>query len=270
MYHPDRVMRQFGLKQMIPPLQSTNIQLHKIDLRGRRIRIGAREHSVYVSHVERTCLQYCNDESLEEPMDFYNPYMLWYRRITRRFMSPRGAIAEALAHDITSIHQLTLGDDVSIARIRDVAASTLTAVHADYRIHNMPSSFQASHHSSHGDTPSRHATPSYTPSVPLNEFGTPHTPSVPPNMTFESMEAFPFDTAPTSSRHFHASPIMMNLSGSTSTHDGGMRDNDDIQPEDAQNLADVGHSDIPLALNRNVRVVKRTRCGTGSHYLGSD
>ncbi|KAK9082475.1 hypothetical protein Syun_031358 [Stephania yunnanensis] len=41
--------------------------------------------------------------------------------------------------------------------------------------------------------------------------------------------------------------------------DGGMRDNDDIQPEDAQNPADVGHTDIPLALNRNVRVVKRTR-----------
>ncbi|KAK9135944.1 hypothetical protein Syun_015274 [Stephania yunnanensis] len=56
--------------------------------------------------------------------------------------------------------------------------------------------------------------------------------SVPPNMTFEAMEAFPFDTTPTSSRHFHASPIMMNLSGSTSTQDGGMRDNDDIQPED--------------------------------------
>ncbi|KAK9159887.1 hypothetical protein Syun_006228 [Stephania yunnanensis] len=30
------------------------------------------------------------------------------------------------------------------------------------------------------------------------------------------------------------------------------------------------HSNVPLALNRNVRVVKRTRCGTGSHYLGSD
>ncbi|KAK9111958.1 hypothetical protein Scep_019477 [Stephania cephalantha] len=80
-------------------------------------------------------------------------------------------------------------------------------------MHNMPGSFQASHHSSHADTPSRHDTQLYTPSVPLNEFGTPHTPSVPPNMTFEAMEAFPFDTAPTSSRHFHASPIMMNLSG---------------------------------------------------------
>ncbi|KAK9159707.1 hypothetical protein Syun_006048 [Stephania yunnanensis] len=87
-------------------------------------------------------------------------------------------------------------------------------------MHNMPSSFQASHHSSHADIPSRHDTPLYTPSVPLNEFGTAHTPLVPPNMTFEAMEDFPFDTTPISSRHFHASPIMMNLFESTSTHDG--------------------------------------------------
>ncbi|KAK9134579.1 hypothetical protein Syun_013909 [Stephania yunnanensis] len=202
-------------------------------------------------------------------MDFYNPYMLWYRRITRRFMSRRGAIDEALAHGMTLIHQLTLGDNVSIARIRDVAASTLSAVHTDYRMHNMPSSFQASHHSSHADTRSRHDTPLYTPSVPLNEFETPHTPSVPPNMAFEATEAFPFDMAPTTSRHFNTSPIMMNFSGSTSTHDGEMRDIEGNQIEDAQNPAPV-HSNVPLALNRNVRVVKRTRCGTGSHYLGSD
>ncbi|KAK9143286.1 hypothetical protein Syun_012686 [Stephania yunnanensis] len=137
-------------------------------------------------------------------------------------------------------------------------------------MHNMPSSFQASHHSSHADTPSRHDTPLYTPSVPFNEFGTPHTPSVPPTMTFEAMEAFPFDTAPTSSRHFHASPIMMNLSGSTSTQDCGMRDNDDIQPKMLKIRLMLVILDIPLARNRNVRVVKRTRCGTGSHYLGSD
>ncbi|KAK9118297.1 hypothetical protein Scep_016390 [Stephania cephalantha] len=68
-------------------------------------------------------------------------------------------------------------------------------------------------------------------------------------MAFEATKAFPFDRAPTSSRHFNACPIMMNFSGSTSTHDGGMRDIDDIQREDAQNPADVGHSDVPLALN---------------------
>ncbi|KAK9118169.1 hypothetical protein Scep_016262 [Stephania cephalantha] len=80
---------------------------------------------------------------------------------------------------MTSIHQLTLSDDVSILCIRDVVASTLTAIHADYRIHNMPSSFEESHQSSHEDIGSRHDTPMYTPSIPLNEFETLHTPSVP-------------------------------------------------------------------------------------------
>ncbi|KAK9104691.1 hypothetical protein Scep_021535 [Stephania cephalantha] len=55
------------------------------------------------------------------------------------------------------------------------------------------------------DTPSRHDTPLYTPSVPLNEFVTPHTPSVPPNMTFEAMESFPFDT------HLHLRAIFMQV-----------------------------------------------------------
>ncbi|KAK9158134.1 hypothetical protein Scep_004708 [Stephania cephalantha] len=171
-----------------------------------------------------------NDELLEEPLGFYDRYMQWYRRITQRFMSYRGAIVEALAHGMTSIHQLTLGDDVSILRIRDVAASTLTAIDADYCIHNMPSSFEESHQSSHEDICSRHDTPVYTPSIPLNEFETlhtpsvplnefeiPHTPSVPPKIGFETTKAFHFDKILTFSRHFNASPIMMNLSGTIST-----------------------------------------------------
>ncbi|KAK9112534.1 hypothetical protein Scep_020053 [Stephania cephalantha] len=135
---------------------------------------------------------------------------------------------------MTSIHQLTLGDDVSIARIRDVAASTLTAVRADYRMHNVPTSFEASHHTSHDDTRSRHGTPKVYVIAPLNERDTPHTPSVPPYMAFEPTEVVP------SSRHFNTTPIMMNFSESTSTHEGGIRDIDDIQREDAQNPSDMG------------------------------
>ncbi|KAK9118298.1 hypothetical protein Scep_016391 [Stephania cephalantha] len=169
MYNPDRVMRQFGLKQRISPLHNTSMELYMIDLRGKTDKDLSAEHSAYVCMWNERASNIAIDEIFEEPLDFYDPYMLWYRRITRRFMLRRGAIAEALAHGMTSIHQLTLGDDVSIARIRDVGASTLIAkIHADYRMHNMPTSFEASHKSSHDDTRSRHDTQVYTPSVPLN------------------------------------------------------------------------------------------------------
>ncbi|KAK9100371.1 hypothetical protein Scep_023801 [Stephania cephalantha] len=277
MYNPDRVMRQFGLKQRIPPLHSTNMELHNIDLRGKTIKIGV-QNIVFMS----TCGT--NVLPILRMMNYWTSHWNFTTRICYGIVALHDdscLIVELLLRHwhMTSIHQLTLGDDVSILRIIDVAASTLTAIHADYHIHNMPTSFEASHQSSHDDTCSRHDTsvytPSiplnqfqtlYTPSVPLNELETPHTPSVPPNMAFEATEAFQFDRTPTSSRHFNASPIMMNLSGTTSTHDGGMHDIDDIQREDAQNPADVGHSNVPLALNRNVRVVKRTRCGPKSLF----
>ncbi|KAK9103756.1 hypothetical protein Sjap_021010 [Stephania japonica] len=96
MYNPDRVMRQFGLKQRIPPLTNTSKELHKIDLRGKTDKDWSAEHSDYVSMWTERASNIANDELLEEPMGFYDPYMVWYRRITRRFMSFRGAIVEAL------------------------------------------------------------------------------------------------------------------------------------------------------------------------------
>ncbi|KAK9125836.1 hypothetical protein Scep_014682 [Stephania cephalantha] len=122
MYNLDRVMRQFDLKQRIPPLHSTSMELHKIDLIGKTDKDWSAEHSAYVYMWNERASNIATDEILEEPLDFYDPYMLWYRRITRRFMSCRHY--KKNAHGMTSIHQLTLGDDVSIARIRDVAAST--------------------------------------------------------------------------------------------------------------------------------------------------
>ncbi|KAK9089684.1 hypothetical protein Scep_028766 [Stephania cephalantha] len=101
MYNPDRVMRQFGLKQKIPPLHSTSMKLHKIDLRGKTDKDRSAEHSAYVCLWNERASNIATDEILEEPLEFYDPYMLWYRRITRRFMSRRGAIAEALVSTIS-------------------------------------------------------------------------------------------------------------------------------------------------------------------------
>ncbi|KAK9124220.1 hypothetical protein Sjap_013822 [Stephania japonica] len=273
MYNPDRVMRQFGLKQRIPPLTNTSKELHKIDLRGKTDKDWSAEHSDYVSMWTERASNIANDELLEEPMGFYDPYMVWYRRITRRFMSSRGAIVEALAHGITSIHQLTLGDDVSIPRIRDMAASTLTTIHADYRIYNMPPFLEEFPQSSHENICSNHGTPVYTPYVPLNnESDTTSTPPAPPNTEFETTQAFHFDRILTLPRHFDTSPIPMNSFETTSSIGGKRHDINEIQQEDAQNLlpTDVDLRNVPLASDRKRRIKKRTRCGTGSHFLGSD
>ncbi|KAK9139823.1 hypothetical protein Scep_009504 [Stephania cephalantha] len=59
------------------------------------------EHSAYVCLWNERASNIATDEILDEPLDFYDPYMQWYRRITRRFMSRRGAIAEALVSAIS-------------------------------------------------------------------------------------------------------------------------------------------------------------------------
>ncbi|KAK9102972.1 hypothetical protein Sjap_020226 [Stephania japonica] len=140
MYNLDRVMRQFFLKQRILPLTNTSKELHKIDLRGKTDKDWSAEHSDYVSMWTERASNIANDELLEEPMGFYDPYMVWYRRITRRIgiVALHDVSSHYMAHGITSIHQLTLGDDASILHIRDMATSTLTTIHADYHIHNMP------------------------------------------------------------------------------------------------------------------------------------
>ncbi|KAK9159889.1 hypothetical protein Syun_006230 [Stephania yunnanensis] len=73
MYNPDRVLRQFGLRQRIPPLQRTSIQLHKIDLRGKTDKDWSAEHSAYVCMWNERASNIATDEILEESMDFYNP-----------------------------------------------------------------------------------------------------------------------------------------------------------------------------------------------------
>ncbi|KAK9110187.1 hypothetical protein Sjap_018247 [Stephania japonica] len=154
-----------------------------------------------------------------------------------------------------------------------MAASTLTTIHADYRIYNMPPFFEESHQSSHENICSSHGTPVYTPYVPLNnESVTTSTPLAPPNTEFETTQAFHFDRIPTLPHHFDTSPIPMNSFETTSSIGGERHDINEIQQEDAQNLlpTDVDLRNVPLALDRERRIKKRTRCGTGSHFLGSD
>ncbi|KAK9096775.1 hypothetical protein Sjap_022272 [Stephania japonica] len=76
MYNPDRVIRQFGLKQRIPPLTNTSKELHKIDLRGKTDKDWSAEHSDYVSMWTERASNIANDELLEELIGFYDSYMV--------------------------------------------------------------------------------------------------------------------------------------------------------------------------------------------------
>nr|POF11264.1 serine/threonine-protein phosphatase 7 long form like [Quercus suber] len=91
---PDRVLRQFGLKQERPEDVDTNHKLHKIDVRSKfeknwRVEYAFHiqkwnDHSEYVCHVER----------IEEVMLRHHPYMVWYRRITQLYIDHDSAKME--------------------------------------------------------------------------------------------------------------------------------------------------------------------------------
>ncbi|KAK9107059.1 hypothetical protein Syun_023070 [Stephania yunnanensis] len=76
MYNLDRVMRQFGLKQRIPPLHSISIELRKIDLRGKTDKDWSTEHSAYLCLWNERVSNIATDDILKKPLKFYDPYML--------------------------------------------------------------------------------------------------------------------------------------------------------------------------------------------------
>ncbi|XP_021764230.1 serine/threonine-protein phosphatase 7 long form homolog [Chenopodium quinoa] len=85
---PDRVMRQFGLRQTIPQGCDTSVQLHGIDRRGKGETSWALEHWRFLQLWEQRLEFIVGGDLMQGAMDPDDPYMVWYRRITRRFINP--------------------------------------------------------------------------------------------------------------------------------------------------------------------------------------
>ena len=64
-------------------------QLHAVDARGRHQRDWATYHAPYIALWESRAARIIEAPHMLGFMDFHDPYMQWYRRITRRFMTPR-------------------------------------------------------------------------------------------------------------------------------------------------------------------------------------
>jgi len=88
MYLPDRVMRQFRLRQHIPTQCDTSVQLHRTDRRGKGDVSWAIQHGSYIALWDRRLDNVVNGQPFEGTMDYHDPYMVWYRSITRLYINP--------------------------------------------------------------------------------------------------------------------------------------------------------------------------------------
>uniref|UniRef100_M1CP41 Serine/threonine-protein phosphatase 7 long form homolog n=1 Tax=Solanum tuberosum TaxID=4113 RepID=M1CP41_SOLTU len=80
---PDRVMRQFGLKQMIPtPFLFDSTHFHH-DRRGRPNTNWELEHAQWLPFWNQRLQYICEAPINREPLRYDDPYLIWFRRITR-------------------------------------------------------------------------------------------------------------------------------------------------------------------------------------------
>ncbi|XP_074270412.1 uncharacterized protein LOC141594119 [Silene latifolia] len=112
-HFPNRVARQFGWKQIIPLNSDTEPKLHKVDKRGASSRNWMEKHQPYISNwVRRGDFRFRGEEDDIE-MNYYDPYMVWYRDRTilrlnpfppqATYQAPFGA-TEYLAQGFVNVH----------------------------------------------------------------------------------------------------------------------------------------------------------------------
>ena len=87
-HHPERVIRQFGMRQGIPDGCDTSRTLHALDRRGRTGEDWSLRHRDYVEHWDHRLDHVVPGVFDAAHMLDFDPYMIWYRRITRRFIQP--------------------------------------------------------------------------------------------------------------------------------------------------------------------------------------
>ncbi|XP_021761160.1 serine/threonine-protein phosphatase 7 long form homolog [Chenopodium quinoa] len=135
-------MRQFGLQQPIPQNCDTVVRLHDIDRRGKTETNWALEHWQYLQLWEQRLGHVVQGYPMQGVMDHDDPYMVWYRLITRRFINPSYTPPSTHyhpAHDVISGYaadMVAMYDALSLAltngptraqvqRMRDMSATSL-------------------------------------------------------------------------------------------------------------------------------------------------
>ncbi|KAK9169722.1 hypothetical protein Syun_001862 [Stephania yunnanensis] len=100
-HRPERVMRQFGMVQVVPPNCAYDAQLHRIELRGHHHENWVTFHASYINMWENRGDTIATT-ALNEGHD-HRDYMTWYRSVTRRFIGHDGALRD---YSCNLVHQL--------------------------------------------------------------------------------------------------------------------------------------------------------------------
>ena len=100
---PDRVMRQFGMRQVVPDQFDTLSALHRIDMRGRSDQDWSTVHRDYIQLWMSRHDYIIHGDPFDGTMDYHDPYMQWYRRITRRFICRNGAVYDYMVSNLNFI-----------------------------------------------------------------------------------------------------------------------------------------------------------------------
>ncbi|KAF7833529.1 serine/threonine-protein phosphatase 7 long form-like protein [Senna tora] len=103
-HQPDRVLRQFGLCQPIPRHPFQPPHLHDVSLRGRHDVNWQQEHRQYISLWQNRRNQVIKGELFNGHLNANSEYMRWYWRVTRRWISPVGAVPAVVVHSVEMMH----------------------------------------------------------------------------------------------------------------------------------------------------------------------
>lgn len=85
---PDRVMRQFGLSQAVLATCDTSVHLRRTDRRGKGDVSWAVQHAPFIDMWDQQLQNVVDGAPFQDRMEYHDPYMVWYRSITRRFINP--------------------------------------------------------------------------------------------------------------------------------------------------------------------------------------
>ena len=95
-HHPEQVFRQFGMKQPIPGVVDTSIDLHRISLQGKWDKDWMVEHAAHIQQCGNRGQLVRVAPLLDGDMTYLVEYMMSYNRSTRRYITLESAYWELM------------------------------------------------------------------------------------------------------------------------------------------------------------------------------